>query len=107
MKHEELTEKLREISDSLGKEDVMVCIFKGDEEEGAPSLLMKGRKSNIVASLAINLKDDDFKDFILTASRMNLLLKLLNKKEGNVEQEADRITKDFLRNAGFKLEGEE
>lgn len=47
MKHEELTEKLKEIQSTLGKED----------------------------------------------------------KE-NAQQEADRIAKDFLRNNGFKMEGE-
>ena len=109
MKHEELTEKLKEISDSLGKEGVIVCVFKGDE--GDPSILMHGRKENIIAYLALALKNDDFfRDGISTASRMNLL-RLFGKKEGNdndnVEQEADRITKDFLRNKGFKLEGEE
>ena len=109
MKHEELTEKLKEISDSLGKEGVIVCVFKGDE--GDPSILMHGRKENIIAYLALALKNDDFfRDGISTASRMNLL-RLFGKKEGNdndnVEQESDRITKDFLRNKGFKLEGEE
>lgn len=107
MKHEELTEKLREISDSLGKDGVMVCVFKGDE--GGPSILMHGRKGSIIASLGIALKNnDDFRDGILTASKINLLLELLGKKDDkeNVEQEADRIAKDFLRNNGFKMEGE-
>ena len=31
MKHEELTEKLEEIHSALGKEDVMVCIYKGED----------------------------------------------------------------------------
>lgn len=31
MKHEELTEKLKEIQSTLGKEDVMVCIYKGED----------------------------------------------------------------------------
>lgn len=109
MKHEELTEKLREISDSLGKEGVMVCVFKGDE--GGPSILMHERKGSIIASLGLALKhDESFRDSIMTASKINLLLSgLLGEKDDkeNVEQEADRITKDFLRNAGFKLEGEE
>lgn len=108
MKHEELTEKPREISDSLGKEGVMVCVFKGDE--GGPSILMQGRKGSIIASLGVALKhDESFRDSIMTASKINLLLGLLGEKDDkeNVEQEADRITKDFLRNAGFKLEGEE
>ena len=56
------------------------------------------------------LQDDNFRDSILLASKMSLLLGLLGKKEGNdkenVEQEADRIVKDFLRNNGFKMEGE-
>lgn len=110
MKHEELAEKLREISDSLGKEGVMVCVFKGDE--GGPSILMHGGTGSIIASLGLALNNDEFfRDSILTATKINLLLGLLGKKEGNdndnVEQEADRITKDFLRNKGFKLEGEE
>lgn len=108
MKHEELTEKLREISDSLGKEGVMVCVFKGDED--GPSILIHGRRGNILASLAIALQDDEFRDSILTASKMNHLLGHFGKKEGNdndnVEQEAERLAKDFLRNNGFKMEGE-
>lgn len=108
MKHEELTEKLWEISDSLGKEGVMVCVFKGDE--GGPSILIQGGKGDIIASLGLALKDNEFfRDSIMTALKINLLLGLLGEEKGNdnVEQEADRITKDFLRNAGFKLEGEE
>lgn len=107
MKHEELTEKLKEIQSALGKEDVMVCVFKGDE--GEPSILMHGRKGNIIASLGLALKNDDFfRDSIVTATKINLLLELLGKKDDkeNVEQKADRIVKDFLRNAGFKMEGE-
>lgn len=108
MEHEELTEKLSEISDSPGKEGVMVCVFKGDE--GGPSILIHGREGNITASLALALKANKlFRDSILAATKINLLLGLLGKKDDkeNVEQEADRIAKDFLRNAGFKLEGEE
>lgn len=85
----------------------MVCVFKGDE--GEPSILMHGRKGNIIASLGLALKNDDFfRDSIMTATRINLLLELLGKKDDkeNVEQKADRIVKDFLRNAGFKMEGE-
>lgn len=108
MKHEELTEKLKEIHSALGKEDVMVCVLKVDK--GGQSILMKGRKGAIIASLALALQDDDLRESILAASRRNLILELLDKKGGNdndnVEQEADRIAKDFLRNAGFKLEGE-
>lgn len=108
MKHEELTEKLKEIHSALGKEDVMVCVLK--EDEGGQSILMHGRKGAIIASLALALQDDDLRESILAASRRNLILELLDKKGGNdndnVEQEADRIAKDFLRNAGFKLEGE-
>lgn len=111
MKHEELTEKLKEISDSLGKDEVIVCAFKGDE--GGPSILMQGRIGNILTSLTLALRDDDFRNIILTAAKLNLLAttmlpKIFGKKEDkeNVEQEADRIVKDFLRNAGFKLEGE-
>lgn len=106
MKHEELTEKLKEIQSALGKEDVMVCVFKGDE--GEPSILMHGRKGSITASLGLALMDDEFRDSIMTVSKINLLLGLLGKKDDkdNVEQQADRIAKDFLRNAGFKMEGE-
>lgn len=107
MKHEELTEKLREISDSLGEDGVMVCVLK--EDEGGLSILMHGGKGSIIASLGLALKNNDFfRDSILTATKINLLLGLLGEKDDkeNVEQEADRITKDFLRNAGFKLEGE-
>lgn len=107
MKHEELAKKLKEISESLGKEGVMVCVFKGDE--GEPSILIHGRKGNITASLGLALKNDDFfRDSILTATKINLLLGLFGTEEDkeNVEQEADRIVKDFLRNNGFKMEGE-
>lgn len=107
MKHEELTEKLKEIQSALGKEDVMVCVFKGDE--GGPSILMHGRKGNITASLGLALKDDDFfRDSILTAAKINLLLGLFGTEEDkeNTQQEADRLAKDFLRNNGFKMEGE-
>ena len=31
MKYEELTEKLKEIQSTLGKEGVMVCIYKGED----------------------------------------------------------------------------
>lgn len=109
MKHEELTEKLREISDSLGEDGVMVCVLK--EDEGGISILMHGRKGAIIASLALALQDHDLRKSILAASSLpHQVLELLDKKGGNdndnVEQEADRIVKDFLRNAGFKLEGE-
>lgn len=111
MKHEELTEKLKEIQSTLGKEDVMVCILKVDE--GGQSILMHGRKGAIIASLALALQDDDLRESILAASQVNLLnIKMMAKIFGteenkeNTQQEADRIVKDFLRNAGFKLEGE-
>lgn len=40
MKHEELTEKLKEIHSALGKEDVMVCIYKGEDSNAG--LKMEG-----------------------------------------------------------------
>lgn len=111
MKHEELTEKLREISDSLGKDGVMVCVFKGDEE--GQSILMHGRKGAIIASLAVALHDDDLRESILAALKVSFLAtamlpKIFDEKEDkeNTQQEADRIAKDFLRNNGFKMEGE-
>ena len=106
MKHEELTEKLREISDSLGKEGVMVCVFEAGE--GEQSILIRGRKKNIIGSLAIALRDDEFRNSILTASKVNLLAKIFGTEEDkeNTQQEADKMVKDFLRNNGFKMEGE-
>lgn len=106
MKHEELTEKLREISDSLGEDGVMVCVFKAGEEE--QSILIRGRKKNIIGSLAIALRYDEFRNSILTASKVNLLAKIFGTEEDkeNTQQEADRLAKDFLRNNGFKMEGE-
>ena len=114
MKHEELTEKLKEISSALGKEDVIVCIYKGEDSNAG--LFMHGTNKDIVCSLALAMgTDDNLRDSILTAAQVNLLNitimeKIFGKKEGNdndnVEQEADRITKDFLRNNGFKMEGE-
>lgn len=106
MKHEELTEKLKEINSALGKEDVIVCVFKGDED--APSILMHGRKGSIIASLGFALMDDDFRNSIMAALKVNLLAKIFGTEEDkeNAQQEADRIAKDFLRNNGFKMEGE-
>ena len=112
MKHEELTEKLEEIHSALGKEDVMVCIYK--VEDSNAGLVMVGSYRNIVSSLALALeKDDNLRESILTAAQVNLLdIKMMAKIFGteenkeNTQQEADRIVKDFLRNNGFKLEGE-
>lgn len=111
MKHEELTEKLKEISDSLGKDGVMVCVFR--EGEGGQSILMRGRRGNIIASLTIALQDDVFREYIRLASKVNLLdatilPKIFGTEEDkeNTQQEADILAKDFLRNAGFKMEGE-
>ena len=111
MKHEELTEKLKEIHSALGKEDVMVCVLK--EDEGGQSILMHGRKGAIIASLALALQDDDLRESILTAAQVNILdTKMMAKIFGteedkeNAQQEADRLAKDFLRNNGFKMEGE-
>lgn len=113
MKHEELTEKLKEIHSALGKEDVMVCIYKGEDSNAG--LFMLGTNKNIVSSLAIAMRtDDNLRESISTAAKVNLLAttilpKIFGTEEDkeNAQQEADRITKDFLRNAGFKLEGEE
>lgn len=112
MKHEELTEKLKEIHSALGKEDVMVCIYKGEDSNAG--LFMHGTNKNIVYSLALAMRtDDNLRESILNASQVNLLdIKMMAKIFGteenkeNTQQEADRIVKDFLRNAGFKLEGE-
>ena len=111
MKHEELTEKLREISDSLGEDGVMVCVFKAGE--GGQSILIHGRKKNIIGSLALALHNDDFREYIKLASKVNLLAttilpKIFGTEEDkeNTRQEADRLAKDFLRNNGFKMEGE-
>lgn len=112
MKHEELTEKLKEIHSALGKEDVMVCIYKGEDSNAG--LFMLGTNKNIVSSLALTLReDDDFRKYIRLAAEVNhlvttILPKIFGTEEDkeNVEQEADRIAKDFLRNAGFKMEGE-
>lgn len=107
MKQEELTEKLKEIHSALGKEDVMVCIYKGEDSNAG--LFMLGTNKNIVSSLALTLrKDDNFRKYIRLASKVNLLAKIFGTGEDkeNTQQEADRIAKDFLRNAGFKMEGE-
>lgn len=113
MKHEELTEKLKEINSALGKEDVMVCIYKG--EDSTAGLFMHGNNKNIVSSLALAMRtDDNLRDSILTASKVilfatTMMAKIFSTEEDkeNAQQEADRITKDFLRNNGFKMEGEE
>lgn len=112
MKHEELTEKLKEVHSALGKEDVMVCIYKGEDSNAG--LFMLGSNKNIVCSLALAMgTDDNLRESILTASEMNLLVttmlpKIFGTEEDkeNAQQEADRLAKDFLRNNGFKMEGE-
>lgn len=112
MKHEELTEKLKEINSALGKEDVMVCIYKGEDSNAG--LFMHGTNKNIVCSLALAMRtDDNLRESILNASQVNLLdikmmAKIFGKKEDkeNTQQEAEKLVKDFLRNNGFKLEGE-
>lgn len=112
MKHEELTEKLKEIHSALGKEDVMVCIYKGEDSNAG--LFILGTEKNIVCSLALALEtDDNLRESILTASELNLLATKMMAKifveeedKENTQEEADRIAKDFLRNAGFKMEGE-
>lgn len=112
MKHEELTEKLKEIHSALGKEDVMVCIYKGEDSNAG--LFMLGTKKNIVSSLALAMRNDDnFRERISTAAQVNLLAttvmaKIFGTEEDkeNAQQEADRMAKDFLRNNGFKMEGE-
>lgn len=112
MKHEELTEKLKEIQSALGKEDVMVCIYKGEDSNAG--LFMLGTNKNIVSSLAFAMRtDDNLIESILTAAHMNLLAttmtaKIFGKKEDkeNTQQEAEKFVKDFLRNNGFKMEGE-
>lgn len=111
MKHEELTEKLKEINSALGKEDVMVCIYKGEDSNAG--IFMLGTKKNIVTSLALAIRTDDtFRESILTAVQVNLLATKMAKIFGteedkeNAQQEADRLAKDFLRNNGFKMEGE-
>lgn len=107
MKHEELTEKLKEIKSALGKEDVMVCIYKG---EGPNSrLFMHGTNKNIVCSLALAMRtDDNLVESIMTAAKVNLLAKIFGTEEDkeNTQEEAERLAKDFLRNNGFKMEGE-
>ena len=108
----EFAEKLKEIQSTLGKEDVMVCIYKGEDSNAG--LFMIGTYRNIVSSLALALgTDDNLRESILTAAQVNLLdIKMMAKIFGteenkeNTQQEADRIAKDFLRNNGFKMEGE-
>ena len=112
MKHEELTEKLKEVHSALGKEDVMVCIYKG--EDSNPGLFMLGSNKNIVYSLALAMgTDDNLRESISTAAKVNLLATTMLPKIFGIEedkenalQEADRLAKDFLRNNGFKMEGE-
>lgn len=112
MKHEELTEKLKEIHSALGKEDVMVCIYKGEDSNAG--IFMLGTEKNIVSSLALAIRTDDkLRESILTASKVNLLATTMMAKifgteedKENAQQEADRLAKDFLRNNGFKMEGE-
>lgn len=111
MKHEELHEKLKEINSALGKEGVMVCIYKGEDSNAG--VFMSGTNKNIVSSLALALQDDIFRKYIMHAAEVNhlvttMLPKIFGAEENkeNTQQEADRIVKDFLRNNGFKMEGE-
>lgn len=112
MKHEELTEKLKEIHSALGKEDVMVCIYKGEDSNAG--LFMLGTNKNIVSSLALAMRNDDnLRESIVTASKVNLLTTTMMAKifgteedKENAQQEAEKLVKDFLRNNGFKMEGE-
>lgn len=111
MKHEELHEKLKEINSALGKEDVIVCIYKGEDSD--VGVFMSGTNKNIVSSLALVLTDGIFKKYIMRAAELNhlvptMLPKIFGTEENkeNTQQEADRIAKDFLRNNGFKMEGE-
>ena len=90
----------------LPEGSALICLHGGKYNFGA----VRGKSTYLATTIAINMFAD--KKF---ARLVRLACDFYDAEGGpetaeaakeNTQQEADRIAKDFLRNAGFKLEGE-
>lgn len=82
----------------LPEGSTLICLHGGENNFG----IIHGKGSHVAVTIAMNMFAD--KKF---ARLVRLACDFYDAEGGQEKAEAaDRIVKDFLRNAGFKLEGE-
>lgn len=90
----------------LPEGSALICLHGGENN----FVLIHGKGVHLAATIAANMfASRDFARLVRLACEFYDAECGAEKAEAakeNTQQEADRIVKDFLRNAGFKMEGE-
>lgn len=102
MEQEKISEALRSLN--LADNDAFFAVCRGEGK--STGVFINGKPQKILLSLVIAMREDeDFKAFIYEAIKIKLIADAKYKE--NAVKDSERIIKEYLKNAGFKLEGEE
>ena len=107
MTPEEFEKMVKDYSENgLPEGSALICLHGGKNNFG----YIHGKGKHLIATIAMNMfADRDFAEVVRLACECYDAEggpETAEAAKENTQQEADRIAKDFLRNAGFKLEGE-
>lgn len=102
MKQEKISEVLRSLN--LANNDAFFAVYRGEGK--STGFFIHGKPQTILLSLVLAMREDeDFKAFIYEAIMLKSIADAKYKE--SADKDSERIVKEYLKNAGFKMEGEE
>lgn len=104
MEHKKISEALSNLNKNLAANDVFFAVYRGEGK--TTGVFIHGKPQQILLPLVIAMREDeDFRAIIYEAIKIKFISDVKYKE--SADKDAECIVKEYLKNAGIKLEGEE